>query len=465
MTKKAAPEPEITNLDFMFADEGSWNGSDYSYDPAFWHRSMADVEAVLDSEFAYEDPAPQATFAPDFNAESWKKTANFGEISTHVSDWAKYLSDPDEPLYLEIPFPEHFRESIRNQFRIDAGLALIRSSRSMREYFRYWSAYQAAVVTNASLVRPNSNANWNYGCSGILGLFILLFIVTGIKSDNLGGASFFAVLFGLGIVWLMRSGRRRVELRRQDFEDRVQRANSDLAKSRKKVMGFLERNGWYAPALDKVIAAAAELAENFIEEQEVILAKRRDANKFIDAPHSPKQIQGLMSDGATKAGPKKMERFSPRDYEIFCAGWVEYLGGENVRVTQQSADGGIDIVSDNEVAQVKLHGSPVSVQPIRELFGVSQSVSKTPLFFTSTGYTQAAITFAEANDVFLFIADPVNEDLKGVTEISRALKRTGLTLNRATDDVPLVFGNTEGNAHSGIDGYEDGHASDGYLNR
>lgn len=464
MTKKATPEPEITDLDFMFADEGSWDGSEYSYDPAFWHRSIADVEAVLDTEFADEDPVPQATFTPDFSAESWKKSANFGEITTHVSDWAKYLSDPDEPSYLEIPFPENFRESIRNQFRMDAGLDLMRSSRSMREYFRYWSAYQEAVVTEASLVRPNINANWNYGCSGILALFILLFVVTGIKSDNLGGASFFVILFGLGIFWLMRSGRRSVEKRLQDFDDRVQSAISNLAKSRKKVMGFLERNAWYAPALDKVIAAAAEMAELFIEEQEVILAKRRNDNKFIDASRSANQVQGDMSDGALKAAPKKMERFSPRDYEIFCAGWVEYLGGKNVRVTQQSSDGGIDIVSDNEVAQVKLHGSPVSVQPIRELFGVSQSLSKTPLFFTSTGYTQAAITFAEANDIFLFIADPVKEDLKGVTEISKALKRTGLTLNSSQDDA-LSLDNAEGNAHSGVGGYEDGEASDGYFNR
>jgi hypothetical protein len=103
------------------------------------------------------------------------------------------------------------------------------------------------------------------------------------------------------------------------------------------------------------------------------------------------------------------------------------------------------------------------VQPIRELFGVAQSLSKTPLFFTSTGYTQAAITFAEANDIFLFIADPVKEDLRGVTEISKALKRTGLSLNRESDEPTTAA--WEGNAHSGVEGYEDGTATDGYFNR
>jgi HJR/Mrr/RecB family endonuclease len=254
-----------------------------------------------------------------------------------------------------------------------------------------------------------------------------------------------------------------VDRRNREFEEKVQDATSELVKAKKKLTGFLERNTWFIDALDEVVAAADEEAEKFIAKQEVVLAKRRAENMFIDSSESENQ-NALNEQGTfSKVAPRKMERFSPRDYEIFCAGWVEYLGGKNVRVTQQSADGGIDIISDNEVAQVKLHGSPVAVQPIRELFGVSQSLSKTPLFFTSTGYTQAAITFAEANDIFLFIADPVKEDLRGVTEMSKALKRTGLSLNRDSDEAFDEI--SEGNAHSGVEGYEDGTATDGYFNR
>lgn len=465
MANAESPDRRVVDLGFMVSDENAWNDENATYKSVFWHRSISDTEILLDTEFAEEEPVPLATFTPDFSAEKWKKSANLEAITKHVSDWAKYLSDPDEPYYLEIPFPESFREDIRNQFRMDAGLDILRSSRSMREYFRYWSKYQEAVVSEASLVRPNLNTNWNYGCSGFLAVFIILFFATGIQTNNMGGATFFIVLFGGGIFWLLRSGKRRVEAGLRDFEKRVQGATAHLAKARKKLFGFLERNGWFATSVDEVLVAADELAEKFIKDQEVILSQRRTENMYIDSSEPHRHAREAEDEGAFRTVPRKMERFSPRDYEVFCAGWVEYLGGKNVRVTQQSADGGIDIVSDNEVAQVKLHGSPVSVQPIRELFGVAQSVSKTPLFFTSTGYTQAAITFAEANDVFLFIADPVKEDLKGVTEISRALKRTGLTLNRAVDDVPIVFGNDEDNAHSGIDGYEDGRASDGYLNR
>lgn len=463
MGKKSSSEAEFHDLEFMFADEGTWQGSDYSYKAAFWHRSIADIEAVLEEDFSDEEPVPQATFKPDFSAQSWKNGANFDEITQHVSDWAKYLSDPDEPQYLEIPFPESFREMIRNQFQMDAGLDLIRSSRAMREYFRFWSRYQEALVTEASLVRPNINSNWNYGCSAILACFVFLFIGTGIQTDNMGGAAFFIILFGAGIYWLLRSGRRSVERRNREFESKVEDATSELAKSKKKLAGFLERNSWFVSALDEVVSAADSAAEKFIAKQEVVLAKRRQENKFIDSPASNDKNNSFQAAEITNSAPKKMERFSPRDYEIFCAGWVEYLGGKNVRVTQQSSDGGIDIISENEVAQVKLHGSPVSVQPIRELFGVAQSLSKTPLFFTSTGYTQAAITFAEANDIFLFIADPVKEDLRGVTEISKALKRTGLTLNRDEDEPSS--GISQGNIHSGIDGYEDGDATDGYVNR
>lgn len=464
MASKSAAGPEIKDLDFMVSDENSWADDNLPYKSVFWHRSVSDIETLIESEFPEEFAAPLATFKQDFSGESWSKSANFSEITSHVSDWAKYLSDPDEPSYLEIPFKESFRESIRFQFQMDAGLDLIRSSRAMRDYFRYWSSYQAAVVAEASLVRPNINANWNYGCSGLLALGILSFVATGLQTSNMGGASFFIILFGAGIFWLLRGGRKSVAKRASDFDEKVEDATRQLVKTQKKLLGFLERNSWFVKAVEEVESAAAEASEKFIVEQEVILAKRREDGKFIDssvlAIHTGADASGF----AEKTAPKKMERFSPRDYEIFCAGWVEYLGGQNVRVTQQSSDGGIDIISENEVAQVKLHGSPVSVQPIRELFGVSQSLSKTPLFFTSTGYTQAAITFAEANDIFLFVADPVKEDLKGVTEISKALKRTGLTLNSSQDD-SLSPDNSEGNAHSGVGGYEDGEASDGYFNR
>lgn len=465
MASKSATGPAIKDLDFMVSNENSWADLDSPYKSVFWHRSVSDIDALIEDEFPEEFAAPLATFKQDFSGDSWKNSADLSEITKHVSDWAKYLADPDEPSYLEIPFSESFRESIRLQIQMDAGLDLIRSSRAMRDYFRYWSNYQEAVLAENSLVRPNINANWNYGCSGLLALGIFSFIATGIQTANMGGASFFIILFGAGIFWLLRSGKRSVEKRLSDFDEKVESATSRLAKAQKKLIGFLDRNPWFVNAVEEVEYAAIAASEKFIVEQEAILAKRREEEKYIDSSMQNMQVGARSTDGAQKNVPKKMERFSPRDYEIFCAGWVEHLGGQNVRVTQQSSDGGIDIISDNEVAQVKLHGTPVSVQPIRELFGVAQSLSKTPLFFTSTGYTQAAITFAEANDIFLFIADPVKEDLRGITEISRALKRTGLTLNLSSDGSSLDVGTTEGNAHSGTGGYEDGVASDGYPNR
>ena len=432
MKENIQGQPGIKDLDFMFAGELTWNDTEIFYRGSLHDRSISDIEDILENEFPNEGTLPQATFKPDLSAEKWKKTANFDEITNYVSDCAKYLADPEEHVYIEIPFSDSFKENIRNQFQMDAGLDLLRSSRSMRDYFRYWSDYQAALVAESSLVRPKINANLNYGCSGILALFVLLFIFTGLRTNNMEGAIPIAVLLGGGIFFLVKKGKQSVVRRSEEFDDKAKDAKTFLEKSQKKLLGFLERNTWFPGALAQVIAAADESAEKFIMEQEIILGKRREKNKFVDAPDDYLP-ETSVNGGLVKATPKKMERFSPRDYEVFCAGWVEFLGGKNVRVTQQSSDGGIDIVSENEVAQVKLHGSPVSVQPIRELFGVSQSLSKTPLFFTSTGYTQAAITFAEANDIFLFIADPVTEDLKGVTEISRALKHTGLTLNSSSE--------------------------------
>lgn len=124
--------------------------------------------------------------------------------------------------------------------------------------------------------------------------------------------------------------------------------------------------------------------------------------------------------------PNKMKSFDAFEYELYCLAWMRSMGAQNVRLTKKGADGGVDIESDRHVAQVKFHAKPIAVQPIREIFGVAAAQSKRAVFFTSAGYTPAAIDFAEKNLILLFVCDPLTESLISSTRDSQMAFTQGL---------------------------------------
>lgn len=95
---------------------------------------------------------------------------------------------------------------------------------------------------------------------------------------------------------------------------------------------------------------------------------------------------------------------SHKDYEEFCSQVLMSWGYLDVRVTRFSSDGGIDIVSDQLVAQCKHYaGGSVGVREVRELFGVATSEGKTGVVFTSGRFTAEAKKFADKTGVGLVI--------------------------------------------------------------
>lgn len=81
--------------------------------------------------------------------------------------------------------------------------------------------------------------------------------------------------------------------------------------------------------------------------------------------------------------------------EHLVADWLEYLGEEEVVVTQASQDGGADVLTIEHVCQVKNYKNQnLSVQEIREIFGVAALMGKKALIFSSAGITSAALDFA-----------------------------------------------------------------------
>jgi hypothetical protein len=92
---------------------------------------------------------------------------------------------------------------------------------------------------------------------------------------------------------------------------------------------------------------------------------------------------------------------TPREAEFYCSHLMLFYGAKGSQTTQYSQDGGIDVVSDNFVAQVKHQESPVGVKVVRETFGVSSQEKKLAIVFAKTGFTNDAISFATQNGVLL----------------------------------------------------------------
>ena len=81
------------------------------------------------------------------------------------------------------------------------------------------------------------------------------------------------------------------------------------------------------------------------------------------------------------------------------------LGYSDAMTTAAGRDGGIDVVAEGVVAQVKAQVRPVGAPQVQQLFGVAASNGVRALFYALSGYTPAALAFAEANEVYLFEFD------------------------------------------------------------
>jgi hypothetical protein len=101
--------------------------------------------------------------------------------------------------------------------------------------------------------------------------------------------------------------------------------------------------------------------------------------------------------------PRIEPRFlrSPADFEAAAADWMRAWGFCRVRVTRAGRDGGIDVESDEAVAQVKAWMVPIGSPAIQQLKGAAHD-GRTPIFFSLMEYTPSAVQFADQAGVALF---------------------------------------------------------------
>lgn len=106
--------------------------------------------------------------------------------------------------------------------------------------------------------------------------------------------------------------------------------------------------------------------------------------------------------------------------ERLAARWLEFLGEEEVTITQRSGDGGVDVVTTQFCCQVKNYeNQPVAVSTTREIFGVATSHGLSAMLFTSSNLTAEAKIFCEANNIIAIQFDAYRGNLSPLTDSAR----------------------------------------------
>jgi len=117
----------------------------------------------------------------------------------------------------------------------------------------------------------------------------------------------------------------------------------------------------------------------------------------------------------TVSGSRERQTASPRprpvlirtwrDAEFVAAEWMKFWGYTNVAATAVGADGGVDVRSNEAVAQVKAETIPTGRPKIQQHHGVAVAEGKTAIFFALAGFTPGARAYAEENGILLFTFD------------------------------------------------------------
>ena len=135
----------------------------------------------------------------------------------------------------------------------------------------------------------------------------------------------------------------------------------------------------------------------FDEEAGVYLDKETFASRLLVAMYS-----SALAVAEPEAAPANRLIKTFADAESYAAEYMRFLGFADARTTPPGTDGGIDVVSGDAVAQVKMEGLPTGRPVIQALLGVASVEGKRALVFSLAGYTAQAREWADRARVACF---------------------------------------------------------------
>jgi hypothetical protein len=140
----------------------------------------------------------------------------------------------------------------------------------------------------------------------------------------------------------------------------------------------------------------------------------------------------LVSVGAVCAAfPARTVVSSWKVAEAVSARWVRWLGHPDAQVTASGADGGLDLISGSAAGQVKFHARPVGRPALQGLRGAALSAEHQLYFFSSAGFTRAALEYGELVRMACFQLNNDGSVIPLTTEAARRYRAAAA--NRAGD--------------------------------
>lgn len=197
--------------------------------------------------------------------------------------------------------------------------------------------------------------------------------------------------------------------------------------SLKQNLHFLAQEWWYQAALERHLPSINKLAElagwwkQHERSLEWAVFGRDSITLDIPLKLTPADIQSRENQNTiNKQEPQLRLIRNPEDAEVVAAEWMVYMGFIDSAVTQKGQDGGIDVISTDAVAQVKMEGISTSRPVLQALHGAAMGVGRRGIFFSLSGYTKEAIEWGSSVDMALFQFDLQGEP-KAVNKIAKSL--------------------------------------------
>jgi len=204
----------------------------------------------------------------------------------------------------------------------------------------------------------------------------------------------------------------------------------------KENFSLLAQDWWYQAATHKHLPSINKLAEltyrkGFRELSLQWSSFGRNTQAEIPGkltPAKPSQNDDPTPDSATNNASNRRKPIlrlirAPKDAEDVAAEWKRYMGFIDATSTPVGPDCGLDVISTEAVAQVKMEGVPTSRPILQALHGVAQAEDKRGLFFSLNGYTKEAQVWGDSVGMPLFQFDlqgeprPVNQFARRLLEV------------------------------------------------
>lgn len=109
---------------------------------------------------------------------------------------------------------------------------------------------------------------------------------------------------------------------------------------------------------------------------------------------------------------------TPQRAELNAQAQMQSWGFTDAVATTGGSDGGIDVRSSRALAQVKWKGGVTGRPDVQNLYGARGAGTEQLFFFSASGYSDQAITYADQVGIMLMTYDPLGA-VEGVNQAAK----------------------------------------------